>query len=92
MDDLLTYIVRHIVTHPDEVAVSQVISEDEQHLTLRLAVNQQDMGLVIGKDGNTARALRNILKVAALKSNQRVYLDILEAGADAPTQDEVVAE
>jgi predicted RNA-binding protein YlqC (UPF0109 family) len=41
------------------------------------------MGVVIGKDGNTARSIRNILKVAALKNQQRVYLDILESGDQA---------
>ncbi len=83
MDSLLTFIVQHIVTHPDDVAVSQVESEDGQHLTLRLSVHPEDMGIVIGREGNIARSLRNLLKVAALKRHQRVYLDILEAGSAA---------
>lgn len=82
MDSLLTYIVQHIVSRPEDVRVSQVVSDDGQHLSLRLSVNQEDMGMVIGKDGNIARSLRNLLKVAALKHNQRVYLDILESGAE----------
>lgn len=86
MESLLTYIVQHIVTHPEDVVVTEVPSEDGQHLTLRLTVNQEDMGLVIGRDGNIARALRNVLKVGALKHNQRVYLDILD------NQTEVEAE
>jgi predicted RNA-binding protein YlqC (UPF0109 family) len=79
MDSLLLYIVQRMVTHPDDVAVTPVESEDGQHLTLRLSVHQDDMGLVIGKDGNIARSLRNLLKVAAMKQHKRVYLDILEA-------------
>lgn len=79
MDALLLYIIQHIVTYPEDARVAQVESEDGQHVTLRLSVNPEDMGIVIGKDGNVARSLRNVLKVAAIKSHQRVYLDILES-------------
>lgn len=83
MDELLTFIVQHIVEHPDDVEVIAVPSEDGQHLTLRLSVNPEDMGMVIGRDGNTARSLRNLLKVAAIKNHQRVYLDILESNGSS---------
>jgi predicted RNA-binding protein YlqC (UPF0109 family) len=79
MQELLTFIVKKIVTQPDDVLVTSFESEDGQQLTLRLSVNQEDMGLVIGREGNVARSLRNVLKVAALKQHQRVYLDILES-------------
>jgi predicted RNA-binding protein YlqC (UPF0109 family) len=79
MDSLLTYIVQHIVNHPEEVVVTSIPSEDGQQVNLQLSVHPEDMGIVIGKDGNIARALRNLLKVGALKQQQRVYLDILEA-------------
>ena len=83
MQELLTYIVTSIVHHPDEVAVTQVESEDGQHVTLRLSVHADDMGIIIGKEGNIARSLRNIVKAQALKHNQKVYIDILESGAEA---------
>ena len=89
MDELLTFIVQHIVQNPDDVRVTAVPSEDGQHLTLRLSVNPEDMGMVIGRDGNTARSLRNLLKVAAIKNHQRVYLDILESGKDSEFDDAV---
>lgn len=82
MQELLTYIVTAIVHHPDEVSVSQLESEDGQHITLRLSVHPEDMGLIIGKEGNIARSLRNIVKAQAIKHNQKVYIDILEANAD----------
>jgi predicted RNA-binding protein YlqC (UPF0109 family) len=80
MESLLEFVIKQIVIYPDEVAVATVESEDGEHVTLRLSVHPDDMGVVIGKDGNTARSIRNILKVAALKNQQRVYLDILESG------------
>lgn len=79
MEDLLTFVVKNIVTKPDEVNVTSFESEDGENVTLRLSVSQEDMGLVIGREGNIARSLRNLLKVAALKHHKRVYLDILEA-------------
>ena len=54
MQELLTYIVTAIVHHPEAVTVSQVESEDGQHITVRLSVHADDMGLIIGKDGNIA--------------------------------------
>lgn len=85
MQDLLNHLVTAIVHHPDDVQVTEVVSEDGQHVTLRLSVNPEDMGLIIGREGSVARALRNIVKVAAMKQGKRVYIDILEA-------DQVVAE
>lgn len=82
MQELLTYIVTAIVHHPEAVSVSQVESEDGQLVTLRLSVHADDMGLIIGKEGNIARSLRNIVKAQALKHNQKVYIDILESGAE----------
>lgn len=79
MQELLTYIVTSIVHHPDSVQVTQMESEDGQHVTLRLSVHPDDMGVIIGRNGNIARSLRNIVKARALKKNQKVYIDILEA-------------
>jgi predicted RNA-binding protein YlqC (UPF0109 family) len=91
MQELLEYIVRSIVTHPDAVVVTQVMSEDQSHVTLRLAVDQEDMGLIIGKEGNIARSLRNLVKVAAMKQNKRVYIDILEHIDEVPAPSETLA-
>lgn len=82
MKELLTYIVTSIVTHPDEVEVTQVESEDGKHITLRLSVHPDDMGLIIGRQGNIAKALRNIVKARALQHNQKVYIDILEQSGE----------
>ena len=79
MQELLTFVVKSIVNHPDDVVVTSVSSEDGQHITLRLSVNPADMGTIIGREGNVARSLRNLVKVAAVKHDQRVYIDILES-------------
>jgi uncharacterized protein len=86
MQELLTFIVSAIVHHSEAVKVTQVESEDGQHVTLRLSVHPDDMGIIIGKGGNIARALRNIVKARAVKNNQKVYIDILESGQEAEVE------
>lgn len=79
MQELISYIAKQIVDHPSSVEVSQIISDDDQSVTIRLTVHPDDMGSIIGKDGNIARSLRSIAKSSALKQNRKVFVDILEA-------------
>lgn len=73
MKNLLTYIVRHLVDNPDEVFVEEVVQEDGT-VTLKLAVNEADMGKVIGKDGRVIKAIRSIVRIAAIRAQKRVYI------------------
>lgn len=92
MQELLSFIVTAIVRHPEDVVVTQVESEDSQHITLRLTVHPEDMGLIIGKGGNIARSLRSIVKAKAIKNSQKVYIDIIEAGSTSNTDIEAETE
>ena len=76
MKELIEYIARSLVDHPEEVAVRVV--EGEKTLVLELRVHQDDMGQVIGKNGRSARAMRTLLNAAATKNNMRVVLEIVE--------------
>ncbi len=78
MNELIAYIAQSIVQHPDQVVVTEDLSEDNNTTTLHLTVHPDDMGSIIGKDGNIARALRSIAKALAIKQGQRVYIDIVE--------------
>ena len=73
---LTEQIAKMLVDTPDQVSVSQV--ESEQSTTLELTVAQTDLGKVIGKHGRTARALRNLLSAAGMKSHKHITLEILE--------------
>jgi uncharacterized protein len=76
MKELLEYLARGLVEHPDEVEVREV---DEQGATvLELSVADDDYGAVIGRGGRTAAALRTIVKTAGTKRKRRVFLDIVE--------------
>ena len=76
MQELVTYIARSLVDNPD--AVNVTMSEEDDIITIGLAVAKEDLGKVIGKQGRTARAMRSLLAVTAGKENKRSRLDILE--------------
>ena len=73
---LIEQIAKALVDAPDQVAVNQV--EEEGETVLELEVAENDMGRVIGKQGRTARALRNLLSAAGVKAHRRYALEILE--------------
>jgi predicted RNA-binding protein YlqC (UPF0109 family) len=75
--ELLEYIARLLVDHPDSVQVEEY-EEDDGTLVLELSVNEDDYGQVIGRGGRTAQALRAVIKAAAVKDNRRVLVDIVE--------------
>jgi uncharacterized protein len=74
--DFLEIIVKAIVAHPGDVKVERNI--DERGVLLTLSINPQDMGYVIGKRGQTAKAIRTLLKIVGAKNNARVNLKINE--------------
>ena len=72
----LEFLVKSIVDHPDDVKVERKV--DEMGVLLLLKVNPQDMGQIIGRDGNTAKAIRALLRIVGIKNNARVNLKIEE--------------
>jgi len=70
------YVVKSIVGHPDDVETERTI--DERGVLITLKVNPEDMGYVIGRQGQTARSIRTLLKIVGAKSNARVNLKIYE--------------
>jgi uncharacterized protein len=76
MKELITYIAKALVDHPEQVVVDEV--EGNQTSVLELKVAKEDLGKVIGKQGRTARAMRTILSAASAKVKKRTVLEILE--------------
>jgi uncharacterized protein len=74
--ELVEYIVRSLVDHPEAVEVNVV--EGEKSTILELRVSQDDLGKVIGKQGRIARALRTILAATATKTGKHASLEILD--------------
>lgn len=74
--EFIEYVVKSIVNHPEDVKAERTI--DERGVLITLHINQDDMGYVIGRQGQTARALRILLKIVGAKDNARVNLKIYE--------------
>lgn len=76
MSELVEYIAKALVDNPDEVSVNEV--EGSQSIIIELKVAQEDMGKVIGKQGRIAKAIRTVVKAAAIKENKRVVVEIIQ--------------
>jgi len=74
MEDLLAYLARELVDHPDEVRVER--RDAGPDVVLELFVAGDDVGKVIGKQGNVARALRTIVRASAVRTGRRVHVEI----------------
>ncbi len=75
MKELVELIAKSLVDNPDAVEVNEV--EGEKSTIIELKVAQEDMGKVIGKQGRIAKAIRTVVKAAAIKSDKRVVVEIL---------------
>ncbi len=89
----LEYVVKAIVDKPDAVEVKR--SVDEMGVLLELKVDPEDMGKVIGKDGQTAKAIRILLRIIGAKNDARVNMKIVEPEGgkhpSTPTKGEFVS-
>lgn len=74
--EFVEYVTKMLVNNPDDVKVNRKI--DEMGVLITLDVNPQDMGMIIGREGATAKALRTLLRVIGAKNNARVNLKINE--------------
>ena len=74
MKELLEYIVREMVDRPEAVRVHE--RAGQYTVTLELKVDERDAGKVIGRGGRVAKALRDVLGIAAARERKRVHLDI----------------
>ena len=74
--ELVEIMARALVDLPDSVEVREI--EGEQSSVIELRVAREDLGKVIGKQGNTARAMRTILSAVSAKHKKRAVLDIIE--------------
>jgi len=76
MEKLVKYIAEALVDHPEEVEVRSIVGENS--IIIELKVAPDDVGKVIGKGGQTAKAIRKILSAAATKLKKKSLLQILE--------------
>lgn len=75
MKELVEYIAKSLVDHPESVIVEEKVDEDV--VVFELHVSQDDMGKVIGKQGRIAKAIRTVVKAAATVDNKKVTVEII---------------
>lgn len=85
IDDVqfLESIVKALVSHPDDVKIKRTV--DQMGVLMSLDVHPEDMGKIIGRSGNTAKAIRILLRVVGMKNNARINLKINEPLGHSPT-------
>lgn len=88
----LDFLIKSLVDAPEKVQISR--SVDEMGVLMTLSVDPSDMGKIIGRQGNTAKAIRTLLRVVGMKNNARVNLKINEpeGGYKAPNGSKSVDE
>ena len=74
--DLLICIVKALVSNPDQISINEVASERLTILELKVA--KEDIGRVIGKQGNVIKSIRTLLNASAAKNNKKIALEIIE--------------
>lgn len=77
MKDTLAYIVSSIVDNADAIVIDE--QEEEGVTNYIIHVSKEDIGKVIGKEGKIIRAIRNIMKIPAIKQNKRIHVSVAEA-------------
>ena len=81
MKELLLYIARSLVQHPDQVTVTEVETGDELTLELRVApedMGREDMGRVIGRQGRIAKEIRTLIRSYAQRTGVKASVDIVD--------------
>lgn len=76
MKELVEVIAKALVENPDQVVVTETVNEKDINVELRVAPS--DMGKVIGRQGRIAKAIRSVVKAAAIRDDVRVNVDIIQ--------------
>lgn len=84
------YVVKAMVDHPEDVSTDRTV--DEMGVLITLKVNPQDLGQIIGRQGQTAKSLRTLLRVVGAKNHARVNLKIYEPEGSRKAHQEAMAQ
>ena len=76
MRELIEYVVKALVDHPDDLRIAEI--EGERTIVFELRCHPEDVGKVIGKSGKTVGAIRTLLSTVAARQNKRAMLEVVE--------------
>lgn len=89
MKQLVEYIVSNLVNHPEDVIIEEQAGDGEFTL-INIQVNPEDIGRVIGKSGKVIKAIRQIVRIAAIQKGLKVRVDLIDQEAQPSQTDEVI--
>jgi len=75
--DLIEFLARALVDHPDDVSVES-FEEDDGTIVYEVRVAEDDVGKVIGRSGRTVNAVRAVVRAAAMREGRRVLVDVVD--------------
>ena len=76
MKELIEYVVKTLIDHPDDLRIAEI--EGERTIVFELRCHPEDVGKVIGKSGKTVGAIRTLLSTVAARQNKRAMLEVVE--------------
>ena len=76
MKELIEFVVKALVDHPDDLRIAEI--EGERTIVFELRCHPEDVGKVIGKSGKTVGAIRTLLSTVAARQNRRAMLEVVE--------------
>ncbi len=82
--DFVEFLIKQLVNKPEAVVVTRTV--DEMGVLLSVKVDKDDMGLLIGRAGSTAKAIRTLARIVGMRNNARVNLRIEEPEGGAPRE------
>ena len=82
--EFLEFVIKNLVDHPGDVKVERKV--DEMGVLLSLRIHPEDMGQVIGRQGSTARAIRDLLRIVGIRNHARINLKIEEPEGGRPAR------
>ena len=74
MEELLKFILEKICTKPEDIKIDK--TEENGEIVLTIHANEEDKGRIIGKSGNTIKAIRTILRIPARREEKRVMINV----------------
>lgn len=75
MKELVEYLVKSLADHPEEVYLQEQMDDDT--ISIEMKISPEDLGKIIGKNGNTINAIRTVLQAAASSHKKRAKLDVV---------------